>query len=78
MLGEGVDWIVRFERKADGKIYFFDRHASVNARMSSAMKMTRAVAVQFARAIRSQHPTLSAHAMRLVPTARGTRREEAE
>ena len=58
------DWIVKLERRADGKIYFYARHGNQNARRSSALRMDETTAKQLADAIARQHKTLTAYAMR--------------
>ena len=58
------DWIVKLERRSDGKIYFYYRHGSQNARRSSALRMDETTAKQLADAIARQHKTLTAYAMR--------------
>ena len=58
------EWIVKLERRSDGKIYLYDRHGNPNARRSSALRMDETTAKQLADAIAGQHKTLTAYAMR--------------
>ena len=58
------DWIVKLERRSDGRIYFYDRHGNQNARRTSAYRMDETTAKQLADAIARQHKTMTASAMR--------------
>lgn len=59
-----TDWIIRIERRRDGKRYFFRYDGCTTARYESSMRMSKDVALQFAHAIASQHPDFTARACR--------------
>ena len=58
------DWIVRIERRRDGKRYFFRYDGCTTARHESSMRMSKDIAIQLAHAIATQHPDFTARACR--------------
>ena len=57
-------WIVRIERRRDGKRYFFRHDGNTTARYESSMQLPKEIALQLAHAIASQHPDFTARACR--------------
>lgn len=72
------NWIVRVERRSDGRIFYIDNGGENNPRYSDAQKFSYSVAVQLAKAIREQHKVFTAHASRFINTKEGTKREDAK
>ena len=72
------NWIVRIERRSDGRIFYFDKGGENNPRYSEAQKFSYSVAVQLAKAIREQSKVFTAHASRFINTKEGTKREDAK
>lgn len=72
------NWIVRVERRSDGRIFYIDKGGDNNPRYSEANKFSYSVAVQYAKAIREQSKVFTAHASRFVNTDEGTKREDAK
>ena len=73
---EPKDWIVRLERRRDGKMYFYGKDGNCNARRSSSMLLTKEVAKQFAHAIAVGHKDFTARAMRYDSPVHGLPKEE--
>ena len=58
-------WVVRLvKRDNESRYYWYDHRANVNSRVSSAMKMDKETAVEFARAINEQNKEYKARAYR--------------
>ena len=73
---QAKEWIVRLQRRRDGKRYFFRHDGCTTARIESSMLMTKDVAAQLAHAIASQHPDFTARAMRYDSKAHKTIKEK--
>ena len=58
------DWIVRIERRRDGKRYFFRHDGNTTARYESSMRLPKEIALQLANAIATQHKDFTARACR--------------
>lgn len=58
------DWIVRIERRRDGKRYFFRHDGNTTARYESSMRLPKEIALQLAHAIATQHKDFTARACR--------------
>ena len=60
------EWVVRFVHRNgnENRFYFFDHHGNINARVTSSMRMTKEVAVQFAKAINDNSNEWKARAFR--------------
>ena len=61
---EDNDWIVRIERRRDGKRYFYRHDGNTTARHESSMRLTKEVAVQLAHANTANHKDFTARACR--------------
>ena len=59
-----TDWIVRIERRRDGKHYFFRHDGNTTARYESSMRLPKEIALQLAHAIATQHKDFTARACR--------------
>ena len=73
---QSKDWIVRLQRRRDGKRYFFRHDGCTTARIESSILLTKDVAIQLANAISSQHKDFSARAMRYDSKAHKTIKEK--
>lgn len=59
------NWVVRLVRRDnESRYYWYDRKASINSRVSSAMKMDKDTAIEFAKAINDQSSEYKARAYR--------------
>lgn len=59
------NWVVRLVRRDnESRYYWYDRKANINSRVSSAMKMDKDTAIEFAKAINDQSREYKARAYR--------------
>ena len=59
------NWVVRLVRRDnESRYYWYDRKANINSRVSSAMKMDKDTAIEFAKAITDQCKEYKARAYR--------------
>lgn len=59
------NWVVRLVRRDnESRYYWYDRKANINSRVSSAMKMDKDTAIDFAKAINDQCKEYKARAYR--------------
>lgn len=60
-----MNWVVRLVRRDnESRMYWYDNHANINSRVSSAMRMTKDTAVQFAKSLNEQCKDYKARAYR--------------